>query len=95
MFFKRFNLLLILLLILMNVRIVIEIFVFIFIFLFCLKSENNLKINVQMFEFRCNFHGIDSICTQIVYKDRIYKSRVRFLFVKRLKRLIFLCLKTF
>ena len=58
----------------------------------CLVS---LEINVWTFEFRCNFYRIDLIRKRIIYRDRIWKSRVQFSFAKKLKKLIFLYSKNF
>ena len=55
-----------------------------------LKSDDNLTIDVWVFEFRCNLHYIDLIRTRIIWWDRIWKSRVRFLFAEKLRRLLFL-----
>ena len=67
------------------------------ILLFMKRFENRdtFRVNVRALEFRCNFHYIDLICTRVIYIDRIWKSRVRFSFVKKLKRLVFLCSKNF
>ena len=67
-----------------------------FLFIFVrFKNDDNWTIDVRTFEFCCNLHYIDSIRTWVVWRNRIWKSRVRFLFAEKLKKLIFLCSKNF
>ena len=54
-----------------NVRIVTEIFIFFSSVFVRLKSDDNSRVSVWMFEFYCNFHCIDLIRTRVIYRDRI------------------------
>ena len=94
-FFIKLNTFLMISVVLNNVRTVTKIFIFFPSLFVRLKSDDNSRLSVRVFKFRCNFHCIDLICTRIIYRDRIWKSRVRFSFAKKLKRLIFLCSKIF